>query len=60
MKRIYSTPQMTIITISASQMIAESITISKGSSNYTDSSTNGADLVKGNSSYSVWDDDWSN
>ena len=51
---------MTIITISASQMIAESITISKGSSNYTDSSTNGADLVKGNSSYSVWDDDWSN
>lgn len=57
MKRNYIIPSVYIISISASQMIAESVTIvNRG--NYTDEV--GADLVKTNGSYSDWDDDWSN
>lgn len=62
MKKIYQTPGIDVVALNGGA-ICQTLVI--GSGNSDSGSGNGEDLVKedrafGDSSYNIWDDDWSN
>lgn len=61
MKKIYLIPEIFVVKVACTKMIAESVTNVSGTLKYGGAATSGNNSarVKDQGSYNVWDDDWS-